>query len=71
MTREIDGRKWRSFYKSFWEPVPQSSPRARIAHHRGMGFELWVYRYPLGDRRNCVGGFPTFRQAARAVESKP
>ncbi len=66
-TRKINGVTWADFNGSFWEPVPRAAVRMRIAHHKGNGFVLYVYRHQLGDRRNCIGAFKTFKQAAIAA----
>lgn len=69
--RIVDGQSWQEFNNAgFWEPVPKSQQSMRISHQRcGGGFELWVYRYVLGDLRNCIGWFRTFKQAARKAET--
>ena len=67
-TRTIDGQVWRDFNNNgAFEPVPQTTPPSRIAHYPGNGFELWVYRHTLGNRKNCVGNFGTFKGAVRAA----
>ena len=67
-SRTINGRPWRDWdNQGCWEPVPQTSPRMRIAKSYAGGFDLWVYRYTLGNRQNCVGNFRTFKQAALAA----
>ena len=67
-TRTIDGQTWRDFNNNgAFEPVPQTTPHSRIAQYHGGGFDLWVYRYALGNRRNCIGNFKTFKQAVRAA----
>lgn len=66
--RKANNINWREFNGAdYWEPVPQTTPHMRIAHRSYGGFELWIYKYPLGSKRNCVGWFKTFKQAANAV----
>ena len=66
-TRKMNDLQWTDWYGSgCYELQPAAPPRKVIVHYPG-SFEAWCYRYPTGDRRNCIGGFRTFKQAAAAL----